>query len=465
MSAARILIADDQADVRLAARLALQGAGHQVLEVIDAAAVEATLRAQSVDLLLLDLNFRRDTTSGEEGLSLIRRLRSAGFTLPIVVITAWGNVPLAVRALQDGAQDFLEKPWDNQRLNAVVQARLQEAARSETRLDPRNDSRIDPRHATPASTPEQAPDLAQQLVAHSPLMRELLRLAGRVAASDARVLLTGENGTGKSLLAQHLHALSARAAGPIVSVNLGAVPETLFESELFGHRKGAFTDARDDRVGRFELAEGGTLFLDEIGTLPLALQPKLLRVLETGEYERVGDSRSRRADVRIISASNADFSRLLAEGRFREDLLFRLNTVELRVPALRERPEDILPLATQFLARHNQRQQRACVLSAAASETLLTYRFPGNIRELSHIIERAVLLSASDTLDVADLGLRAGTGGAQTDSLNLADVEKAAVERALRVADGKVDVAARLLGLSRSALYRRLGRRDDDEPA
>src|SRR6266581_4682271 len=342
-AAPRILIADDQVDVLEALRLLLKGEGYRTETVNSPAKVQGALEAGEFDVVLMDLNYARDTTSGQEGLDLLARIQALDSALPVVVMTAWANVELAVEAMRRGARDFVQKPWDNSRLVAIVrnQVELGRALRKGQRLEAENELLRGP--------------TAPTLIVESPSMRPVLEVIQRVGPSDANVLITGENGTGKGVVARALHALSTRAAKPLVVVNMGGLSEGVFESELFGHVKGAFTDAKTDRVGRFELAEGGTLFLDEIANLPLPQQAKLLRVLETGEFERVGASRPRRADVRVIAATNADIPSEVKSGRFREDLLFRLNTVEIGLPPLRERRADIPQLAAHFLHRYAAR--------------------------------------------------------------------------------------------------------------
>jgi DNA-binding NtrC family response regulator len=441
----RILVADDDRDVLAALRLLLEGEG---FEIAAATSPDGALRAfedADFDAALLDLNYARDTTTGREGLELVSQLQALDATLPTVVMTAWGSVEKAVEAMRRGARDFIEKPWDNNRLLATLrtQVELGRALRSTRRLESEN--RLLRRDGAP------------ELIAQSAAMRPVLQLMDRVAASDANVLVSGEHGTGKEVVAQWLHAASPRAARPLVAVNLGGLSEGLFESEMFGHVKGAFTDARADRIGRFELAEGGTLLLDEIGTLALRQQAKLLRVLETGEVERVGASRARRVDVRILSATNADLAAEVAAGRFREDLLFRLNTIEIRLPPLRERREDIRALADHFLRRYASRYRKALVgFEPDAVEALESHSWPGNVRELDHTLERAVLMAQGTALRSADLGLRLAPGAARLEDLPLEEVERLLIRKALERHGGNVSHAAKALGLSRSALYRRL---------
>ncbi len=445
--APRVLVADDQPDVLEALRLLLKGEGFRVETVGSPRAVGEALQAREFDVLLMDLNYARDTTSGQEGLDLLARVPALDATLPIVVMTAWASVDLAVEAMRRGARDFVQKPWDDARLLSILrtQCELARALRRGQRLEAEN-------RLLRGEGPV--------LIAESPAMRPVLELIARVGPSDANVLVTGENGSGKGSVAQALHAVSARAGHPLVTVNAGGLSEGVFESELFGHVKGAFTDAKADREGRFELADGGTLFLDEIANVPLNLQPKLLRVLETGEFERVGSSRTRRADVRIVSATNAELHQEVAAGRFRQDLLFRLNTIEIRVPPLRERREDIPLLARHFLALHARRYRKNVVgLEPAALRALEAHAWPGNVRELDHAVERAVLMAQGPEVRAADLGLRpGGEGASRLDEMSLEEVEVFLIRKALQRHDGNVSRAAETLGLSRSALYRRLQR-------
>jgi DNA-binding NtrC family response regulator len=398
----------------------------------------------------MDLNFARDTTSGQEGLDTLTGLQATDSTLPVVVMTAWGSVGLVVEAMRRGARDFIEKPWDNTRLLAILrtQVELGHALREGQRLEAEN--RLLRTEGRP------------KLIAESAAMRPVLDLLARVGPSAANVLITGEHGTGKEVIARTLHALSECAIRPMITVNAGGLAEGVFESELFGHVKGAFTDAKMDRVGRFELAEGGTLFLDEIANVPLNLQAKLLRVLETGELERVGSSKTRRVDVRVLSATNADIALEVHAGRFREDLLFRLNTIEIHLPPLRERREDLLLLANYFLRQFSQRYRKHLTgFESAAMQTLIEYAWPGNVRELEHALERAVLMAQGDTVRSSDLGLRAGREGTgRVEEMSLEDVECLLVKKAMARHEGNVSAAADALGLTRSALYRRLKKYD-----
>jgi DNA-binding NtrC family response regulator len=450
MDPARVLVADDQSDVLEALRLLLKGEKCEVETTRSPAGVaQALQRGQNFDALLIDLNYTRDTTSGQEGLDLLKTIQGIDPGLPVIVMTAWGSVELAVEAMRRGARDFVQKPWENPRLLAILrtQIELSRALRRSQRLEAEN-------QALKAGEP------ADELVAASPAMQPVVQLLARVGPSDANVLVTGENGTGKSLVARALHARSERATRALVTVNAGGLSEGVFESELFGHVKGAFTDARADRVGRFEMADGGTLFLDEIANISPAMQAKLLRVLETGEFEPVGSSRTRRVSARLLSATNADIQAEIAAGRFRQDLLFRLNTVEIRLPPLRQRREDIPLLARLFLERHARRYRKPVeAYDDAAMRLLLDHPWPGNVRELDHAVERAVLMGDGRALRAADLGLKpAADGRASLEQMSLEEVEGFLIRKALQRHGGNVSQAAAALGLSRSALYRRLQR-------
>jgi DNA-binding NtrC family response regulator len=444
----RILIADDQPDVLEALRFLIKGEGYQAEAVNSPAGVLDAVESRDFDTVLMDLNYTRDTTSGQEGLDLLNRIQNLDSSLPVIVMTAWGTVDVAVEAMRRGARDFIQKPWDNARLIAILKTQIElgQALRKGQLLEAEN--RV--------LRSEKFP----RLIAESPTMRPVLEVIARVGPSGANVMITGENGTGKGLVAQTMHAVSLRSSKPLLTVNAGGLSEGIFESELFGHVKGAFTDAKTDRVGRFEMADGGTLFLDEIGNVSPHMQSRLLRVLETGEFERVGSSKTRKVDVRIFSATNSDLNAEVAAGRFRQDLLFRLNTVEMRLPPLRDRREDIPLLAAHFLRQHAEHYRKDLTgFEDAAIKAMLAHPWPGNIRELDHAIERAVLMAQGCTVRVADLGLRAGREGApRLEEMSLEDVECLLIKKALQRFNGNVSHAANALGLSRSALYRRLQR-------
>ena len=442
----RILIADDQPDVREALRLMLKGEDYEIEAVPSPERVLRALEEKDFDVLLMDLNYTRDTTSGEEGLELLSQVQKLDSMLPVVVMTAWGSVEVAVEAMRRGARDFIQKPWENARLLTILRTQIElgQALRRQQRLEAEN--RLLRAQGSPT------------LIAKSAAMQPILQLLAQVGPSDANVLITGEHGTGKEVIARTLHALSPRASTPMVIVNAGGLSEGVFESELFGHVKGAFTDAKMDRVGRFELADKGTLFLDEIANVPLNQQAKLLRVLETGEMERVGSSKTRRVDVRLISATNADIGAEVSSGRFREDLLFRLNTVEIHLPPLRERREDIPLLATHFLRQYSERYRKTVNgFDGAALQVIKDHPWPGNVREMDHAIERSVLLAQGNLVKASDLGLRhTRESTSRLEEMSLEEVECLLIRKALSRFDGNVSQAAHALGLSRSGLYRRL---------
>jgi DNA-binding NtrC family response regulator len=454
----RVLIADDQRDVREALRLLLKGEGFETAAAMSPQELVTMVSGSDWDAVLMDLNYTRDTTSGREGLDLLARLKAIDETLPVVVMTAWASVGLAVEAMRQGARDFVEKPWDNTRLLAILrtQVDLGRALRRGERLEAENRLLREGREGGDAAAGR------SQLLARSAAMRPVLDLIERVGPSAAHILITGENGTGKGVVARALHAVSPRSGKPMVTVNTGGLSESVFESELFGHVRGAFTDAKADRAGRFELADGGILFLDEIANISLAQQAKLLRVLETGEFERVGSSRTRAVDVRVFSATNSDLREEVTAGRFRQDLLFRLNTVEIRLPPLRDRIEDVPVLAEHFLAQHGRRYRKTLAgFDPEALQALLAHPWPGNVRELDHAVERGVLMARGERLSAPDLGLEpvaeaASSGITRLEDLPLEDVERVLIQKALQRYEGNVSQAANALGLSRSALYRRL---------
>ena len=448
MSAANILIADDQPEVLEALRLLLKAEGYRTELVSSPEAALSAVQRSEFEAALIDLNYARDTTSGQEGLDLLTRLQSTDPALRIIVMTAWGTVNLAVEAMRRGARDFIQKPWENARVAAIVsnQVELAGALRDGRRLEAEN------RILRLVNRP--------LFLAKSPAMKPVLRLMEDVGPSDANVLITGEPGTGKEIVAQTLHALSPRSAKRLVAVNAGGLSEGIFESELFGHVRGAFTDAKADRIGRFELADGGTLFLDEIANISGQQQARLLRVVQTGELERVGSSQTQKMDVRILSATNADLGEEVEAGRFRADLLFRLNSIEIHLPPLRERRDDIPLLASHFLGHYAQRYRKALTgFEEAAMQCLTEHSWPGNVRELQHAIERAVLVARGDLLQAIDLGLRTpGRNAARLDELSLEQVEAHLIRKTLARYGNNVVAAANALGLSRSALYRRLQR-------
>ena len=445
----RILIADDQPDIIDALRFLLIDEGYEVTPARSPGEALERLEASDFDLAILDLNYTRDTTSGQEGFDLMERIRALDPTLPVLVMTAWSSVAGAVEAMRRGARDYIEKPWDDDKVLAAVrtQIELRRAVRRNQRLQEAN-SRLQ-RGATPA------------FVGTDAAIAEIRQTIERIAPSDASVLITGEHGTGKEVVAAWLHALSDRRGKALVTMNAGGLAEGIAESELFGHVKGAFTDARVDRIGCFEMADEGTLFLDEIANMPMRLQAKLLRVLQTGEMARVGSSRVRYVNVRVLSATNADLQAEISAGRFREDLLYRLNTVVIHLPPLRDRRSDIAALAQHFLAIYAARYRKPIAgFDPDAAAVMQAHAWPGNVRELAHSVERAVLMADPAATSIASrhLSLRPRTANdpvAVTD-LSLEEAERVFIEKVLARHNGDVRLAAEQLGMSRSALYRRL---------
>jgi len=440
-----VLIADDQRDVLEALRLLLKSENHTCRAFGDPVSALAAVRNTQFSVALIDLNYTRDTTSGAEGLELLKALKRADPDLPVVTMTAWGSIHLAVEAMRLGAGDFIEKPWDNTRLISVLrnQIALGAAVRREQRLRAENRLLRD--------------DGDEEFIAGSRAMQKVLSQIDRVAPTDANVLVLGENGTGKGVVARLIHRRSKRADAALVKVNMGGIADSVFEAEMFGHVRGAFTDAKTDRIGRFEAADGGTLFLDEIANIPVPQQAKLLRVVEDGELERVGSSRTLKVDVRLIAATNADLAAEVAAGRFRKDLLFRLNTVEIHLPPLRERREDIVPLAQAFLARSAQRYERVGMhLGSSALRALEDYPWPGNVRELSHVMERAVLNASGAQITQLDFGIPLETPVSAPTNQTLDAAEQDMIRNALERCAGNIQKTAEMLGLSRAALYRRL---------
>jgi DNA-binding NtrC family response regulator len=436
-----VLVIDDNPAVAQALSLLFGLHDIRTLTAITPQKGLAALAHERVDLVIADMNFSADTTSGEEGAVLFRALRTQQPDLPVVLLTAWTHLESAVQLVKAGAADYIGKPWDNDKLLATVENLLElaETTRERQRLQ-------DEQRRRRERLAEQY-DLCD-IVFASDAMERVVELACRVARADVRVLISGPNGAGKERIAQIVHANSALRAGPFVAVNCGAIPSELIEAELFGAEAGAYTGANRARTGRFEAANGGTLFLDEIGDLPLAGQVKLLRVLETGQYEMLGSSKTRTAQVRILSATNADLQALIREGRFREDLYYRLNVIDIAVPALAERSADILPLARHFLGESLQ-------LSEDAAAALLAHDWPGNVLELRNSIERARLLARDSVVAAADLNLPAAARAAPRETEHFS---KEVLEASLREAGGNISRAAQSLGLSRQALYRRLER-------
>jgi len=441
--AATVLVVDDDPDVLMAARLLLQQHFKEVLSADNPAAIEPLMRKCQIDVFLIDMNFAIGRNTGSEGLQCLSRILELDADAVVVLMTAFGDLNTAVRAMREGAADFVLKPWQNEKLVATlgVAAKLRQSRTTVSALS-----------VLPPSS---------DFVAESREMRKVMDVVSRVAPTDANVLIRGENGTGKEVIAQMLHRQSIRARHVLATVDLGAVSENLFESELFGHRKGAFTDASADRAGRFQAANGGTLFLDEVGNLPPASQTKLLRVLENREVLPLGSDQPVPIDVRLVAATNQPLEQLVHEGKFREDLLYRINTIEIELPALRNRTQDIEPLVRHFSEIYTRKYNLAeKTITVAALEALIAHHWPGNVRELSHAVERALILSESEWIEAADFRLTAAVSSDQHTTLNLEASERRLVEQALQKSGGNISHAAAALGITRAALYRRIEKFD-----
>jgi DNA-binding NtrC family response regulator len=458
----KILIADDDINIIASLKFVLADEGFDILAVTTPEAALENLKTQSVDLILLDMNFQQDTTSGAEGVQLVEAISALELTIPIIVMTGWATIDIAVEAMQAGAKDFIQKPWKNERMISAIynQLALATSDKKAQRLSQQNKLLTSQAH----------PNNRTGIIAQSPVMQTLLSTLDDLAKSDMSILLTGDNGTGKSMLAAYVHSVSMRKNHSFVPVNMGAIPESLFESEMFGHVKGAFTDAKESRIGRFEMAEQGTLFLDELANIPFAQQAKLLHVLEAQQFEAVGSSKSLHADVRIISATNSDLLADIENNSFRQDLYYRLNTIELRVPSLSERIEDIPALAEHFLQSFSVKYHRACPkLTEQAVVALQQYSWPGNIRELSHMMERVLFTCKEESIDSSELMLAGGnssdSGNVESlddPSLSLDEIEKKTLIKRLKFHHGNATETAKSLGLSRSGYYRRLSKYELD---
>lgn len=440
---------DDDEDVLLAAKMLLKKYQYQVIIEKNPNKLPFLLNNDSYDVILLDMNFSKDTTSGKEGFEWLNQIKQKDPQAVVIMITAFGDVEMAVRALKEGATDFILKPWQNEKLLATVSTAI--------RLK-KSYNEVDKLKKAKELLEEQISKPYREILGNSLAMKEVFTLMDKVAGTDANILILGENGTGKELVARAIHQRSQRKDNSFVTVDMGAITETLFESELFGHKKGAFTDAREDRPGRFELAHGGTLFLDEIGNLSLSLQGKLLSALQARQITRVGGNHPQDVDIRLICATNMPLHQMVSDGRFRQDLLYRINTVEMVIPPLCERIEDIPLLADHFLAYYSRKYRKeASSISPEALLKLKKYAWPGNVRELQHAIERAVIMADSGTLQESDfLFSRKGHEPASGDTLNLDEVEKAAVVKAIQLHHGNISKAADELGLTRASLYRRM---------
>jgi DNA-binding NtrC family response regulator len=445
----KILMIDDDEDVLLAAKMLLKKYNHQVIIDKNPNKIPFLLNNDTYDVILLDMNFSKDTTSGKEGFEWLRQIKERDPQAVVIMITAFGDVEMAVRALKEGATDFILKPWQNEKLLATISTAI--------RLK-KSYNEVDKLRKAKQMLEEQISQPFRDIIGQSAALKDVFTLIDKVARTDANVLILGENGTGKELVARAIHQKSLRKDNSFVGVDMGAIAETLFESELFGHKKGAFTDAREDRPGRFELAHSGTLFLDEIGNLSLSSQSKLLSALQQRQITRVGANQSQEVDIRLICATNMPLLQMVDEGKFRQDLLYRINTVEIRIPPLSERVDDIPLLANHFLNYYTRKYRKDVVaLAPEAMIKLKKYAWPGNVRELQHALERAVIMADSNTLQESDfLFSRKTNEMPANDSLNLDEVERTAVAKAIQLHNGNISKAAEELGLTRASLYRRM---------
>lgn len=436
-----LLLVDDNEDVLNTLELLLCDEFKEILTTGRPDNILPLLSSRQVDAVVLDMNFSSGINTGNEGLYWLKRIHEIKPDLPVIMLTAYGNVELAVTALKNGATDFILKPWENQKMIDTLGSVCQTQQRKTEK--PQNSSSRKP----------------EPIIGTSSVMQKLFKLVHRIAATDANILLTGENGTGKEVIAKEIHRLSNRNPLPMVSVDMGAVSETLFESELFGHEKGAFTDAKECRIGKFEAACNSSLFLDEIGNLPLSLQSKLLAALQNREITRIGSNKKIPTDIRLISATNKDLRQMVREGTFREDLLYRINTIQIEIPPLRERGGDIWLLADFFFKRYTTKYNRPELrLDDRAKEKLLTYPWPGNVRELQHNIERAVILCEQDTVRADDLIVSHTRTCFSTDTTNLEQIERQVIETTIARNNGNLSVSAEQLGISRQTLYNKLKR-------
>ena len=447
MQPGAILIVDDNKSVLTSLEMLLESEFDRIETASNPNQILSVLDTRKIDLVILDMNFSAGVNTGNEGLFWLRRIREIAPDLPVIMLTAYGDVELVVKALKSGATDFILKPWNNETLMEKVQTALAASAQKRRQTSKRKEE---------TGTPRNEPAL---IIGRSHTMLKLIKVVTKVAKTDANILITGENGTGKEMLAREIHRLSLRSRREMVSVDMGAISETLFESELFGHEKGAFTDACDSRDGKFEAADGSSLFLDEIGNLSLSLQAKLLAALQNREVTRVGSNKKIPVDIRLIAATNRNIPQMVARGHFREDLYYRINTIQLEIPPLRNRREDIPVFADYFLKKYSAQYHRpGLAFHPAVVEKLQTYHWPGNIRELQHAVEKAVILAEKDVIRIADLSIRPLKTSVYSESPNLVDLERQAIEAAIQQNDGNLTAAAEQLGVTRQTLYNKLKR-------
>lgn len=446
MQTGTVLIVDDNKSVLTSLELLLEDEFERVETASNPNSILSVLDTMPVDLVILDMNFSAGVNTGNEGLFWLRRIQEIAPELPVIMLTAYGDVELAVKALKSGAVDFILKPWDNEVLLEKIHVALQAVEREKVK------------QKTDRNRPDRPVEPAM-IIGHSAVMMKLIKVVTKVAKTDANILITGENGTGKEMLAREIHRLSLRSRREMINVDMGAVSESLFESELFGHEKGAFTDARESRPGKFEAASGSTLFLDEIGNLPVGLQAKLLAALQNREVTRLGSNRKIPIDIRLIAATNRDLPELVKQSLFREDLYYRINTIQIEIPPLRNRREDIPLFIDYFLKKYTALyNQPGLTIHPQAATKLERYDWPGNIRELQHTIEKAVILAEKNVIRAADLFIRPGKSVSFSDAPNLGEVERKTIEAAITQNDGNLTAAAEQLGVSRQTLYNKLKR-------
>ena len=445
MQSGIVLIVDDNKSVLTSLELLLEDEFERIETASNPNRILSVLDTMPVDLVLLDMNFSAGVNTGNEGLFWLRRIREIAPELPVIMLTAYGDVELAVKALKSGAVDFILKPWDNDVLLEKIHTALQAAEQERMKQNAGKSSKTS-RPSEPA-----------MIIGHSPVMMKLIKVVTKVAKTDANILITGENGTGKEMLAREIHRLSLRSRREMINVDMGAVSESLFESELFGHEKGAFTDARESRPGKFEAASGSTLFLDEIGNLPVSLQSKLLAALQNREVTRLGSNRKIPVDIRLIAATNRNLPEMVKQSLFREDLFYRINTIQIEIPPLRSRREDI-PLFIEYFLNAYPRVGDLPALNGEVMQAFMQYDWPGNIRELQHTIEKAVILAEKNVIRATDLFIRPGKAVSFSEAPKLGEVERKAIEAAITQHDGNLTAAAEQLGVSRQTLYNKLKR-------
>lgn len=439
----KLLIVDDNTNILSAVKMLTENYFEKVITLDSPKSLVSTIQTESPDVILLDMNFHAGINTGNEGIFWLNEVNNKFPKIKVVLFTAYADIDLAVRAMKDGAFDFIVKPWNNEKLIETLQSAYNEA-----------------RGKKKPSKPNDTADESQMFWGNSPEMLRIKNIVERVAATDANIMITGENGTGKEVLAREIHRLSSRCNNEMISLDMGAIPETLFESELFGHKKGAFTDAHSDRMGKMEAANNSTLFMDEIGNMPLHLQAKLLTALQNRNITRLGTNNPINIDIRLITATNRNLFEMAEKGEFRQDLLFRINTIHINIPPLRNRKEDIMPLAEMFLKRYSEKYKKDnVIISASAEEKMLSHRWDGNIRELQHTIEKAVIMCDDNVINPEHLGLyHSVTSSVPDTNATLEDIERKAIADAINSNNGNLSLVAQKLGITRQTLYNKIKR-------